>query len=725
MPDLLLELFSEEIPARMQNGAARDLERLVVGALSDRGLLFDGARSFAGPRRLTLVVSGLPARQPDVSEERKGPRVGAADKAIEGFLRAAGVTLDQCQKQSDGKGEFYVAVIRRSGRATGEVLAECLPQVFASLPWPKSMRWTEGSVRWVRPLHGILCTFDGEVVPFSFADVTSGGATFGHRFLSSGAIEARHFEDYEKKLATAHVMLDAAERREVVRNDLAQRAFALGLEPVPDEALLDEVTGLVEWPVVHIGTIDHAFMEIPAEILRTSMRTHQKYFSLRDPKTGALANRFGFVANMLAEDGGQKIVEGNERVLRARLADAKFFWEQDQKRRLESRLGELKHIVFHARAGTMLEHAHRIALLAGMLAEILHVDVARACRAALLAKTDLVSGVVGEFPELQGVMGYYYALKDGEDEVVAAAIRDHYKPVGPSDQVPSDSVAAVVALADKIASLASLWRAGEKPTGSKDPFALRRAGLGIIRILLAHGFRLPISLPIIAVEHEAHAHGGRSWAERLDDALGDPGLLGGIARDAVESAKGTLSGPSAGGAALVAPILDFLSERLKVALRDDGVRHDWIEAVFSLGGEDDLVRLVARVRALGAFLGSDDGVNLLSGCRRATNILRIEEKRDGRTYDGEPDPALMAEQAEQNLFTAMATAGELILAELSRERFIEAMTVMARLRQPVDVFFDKVTVNADDPRLRENRLLLLARLRTTLHAVADFSKIEG
>lgn len=726
MADLLLELFCEEIPARMQAQAAKDLERIVVGALSDRGLMFEGAKMFAGPRRLTLALIGLPSKQPDVSEEKKGPRVNAPVKAIDGFLRSAGVTLEQCEKRDDGKGEFYVAVVHRKGRTTADVLAEVLPDCFAKLPWPKSMRWpqaTNAPVRWVRPLHSILCTLDGEVVPFALAGVKSGSRTRGHRFLSRGEIEVRRFDDYVKKLRDAFVIVDADERKEIILHEVKNKAFALGLEWIADEALLDEVAGLAEWPVVLIGTIEDQFMDVPAEILQTSMRTHQKYFSLRDPKTGQLANRFALVANMVAQDGGKTIVGGNERVLRARLSDAKFFWDQDRKTPLVNRVAALSDVVFHAKAGVMLERAHRVALVAMLLANLLKSDIEKAKRAGLLAKADLTSGVVGEFPELQGIMGRYYALHDGETPEVADAIRDHYRPLGPSDQVPTAQVSMIVALADKIDSLVTLWHAGEKPTGSKDPFALRRAALGIIRILLENDVRLNLLLPVFAVLELGDAQREKRYVDRLDSALSNRILVKGIADDLLRVA--TTRSASAGGNTTAAEVMEFFADRLKVALREQGVRHDLIDAVFSLGGEDDLVRLVTRVTALQQFLKTEDGANLLAGYKRAANILRIEEKKDGRAYDGEPDPALLLLPEEKNLFMDMAAAHELIEAELERERFSEAMRAMARIRGPVDAFFDKVTVNAPDAALRTNRLQLLARLRQTLHTAADFSKIEG
>jgi glycyl-tRNA synthetase beta chain len=670
MAELLLELFSEEIPARMQAQAAKDLQRLIVGALSDRGLLFEGSEAFAGPRRLTLVASGLPAKQPDVSEEKKGPRVGAPEKAIEGFLRSAGVTLAECEKRNDGKGEFYVAVIHRKGRDTKDVLAEVLPECFAKLPWPKSMRWIPNNpVRWVRPLHSILCVFDGEVVPFEFAGVTSGATTKGHRFLSAGVITAKTFEIYRNDLKHHHVMLDAAERKETILNDAKNKAFALGLELIDDIGLLEEVAGLNEWPTVLIGTIEDQFMDVPAEILQTSMRTHQKYFSLRDPKTGKFANRFAVVSNMTPEDGGKKIVAGNERVLRARLSDAKFFWDQDRTHRLDSRIEKLKGIVFHAKLGTQYERVMRIQALAAEIAAKIGADVEKAKRAALLCKADLTTGVVGEFPELQGVMGRYYAIHDGEDAEVADAIRDHYRPVGPSDAVPSSKVSIAVALADKIDQLAQFFAVGEKPTGSGDPFALRRAALGVIRIVLENAIRLPLG---------------------VSDEL-----------------------------------LSFFADRLKVALKEKGVRHDLIDAVFSLGNEDDLVRLVARVEALQTFVKSEEGADLLAGYKRAANILKAEEKKDKTTFAGAPDASAFVLAEEKALFAELETAAAKVKSEIAAERFVEAMGVMAALRGPVDAFFEKVRVNDDDPAVRKARLELLARLRATLHLAADFSKIEG
>jgi glycyl-tRNA synthetase beta chain len=736
MADLLLELFSEEIPARMQGQAAKDLEKVIVGALSDRGFLFEGVRAFSGPRRLTLAMTGLAVQQPDVKEEKKGPRTNAPQKAIEGFLRAAGVTLDQCQTQNDGKGEFYVAVIERKGRDTAAVLAEMLPECFAKLPWPKSMRFPGSPVRWVRPLHGIVCMFDGEVVPFEFAGVTSGNTTRGHRFLSDGKpIAVRHFDDYVAALEKAYVVLEADKRKDIIRHEATQKAFALGLELIADEGLLNEVSGLAEWPVVLIGKIQDEFMDVPPEILQTSMRTHQKYFSLRDPKTGKMAARFAVVANVAAEDGGKEIVAGNERVLRARLSDAKFFWDQDRKRTLESRVDDLKNIVFHAKLGTQYERVERIEALAGEIAEKIGADVKKAKRAARLCKADLTTGVVGEFPELQGVMGRYYALHDGLDPDVADAVRDHYKPVGPSDAVPTNKVSIAVALADKLDQLVSFFSVKEYPTGSSDPFALRRAALGLIRVELDNRVRVELIqhvLKMLLKELEF------SWKLSLEGSqqaynfhiLRGPFLVAHFRQ--VPTAFKTADAQRQSQIErdeffeqFSTGLLNFLGDRLKVALREKGTRHDLIDAVFSLGNEDDLVRLVARVEALQSFLKTDDGANLLTAYKRAANILKAEEKKDKTTFDGAVDASLLALPEEKALAEVLGVAEKAIAADVQAEKFVEAMGVMAGLRKPVDAFFDKVTVNDKDAKLRENRLKLLARLRATLHLAADFSKIEG
>jgi glycyl-tRNA synthetase beta chain len=696
MPQLLLELFSEEIPARMQGQAARDLERLVVGALTDRGFLNEGARGFATPRRLTLVVEGLPAAQADVSEERKGPRVDAPDQAIQGFLRSTGLTKDQLRVQKDPKGDFYLAVIERRGRPTPIVLAEIIPEIVRTFPWPKSQRWGAGDLTWVRPLHSILCTFDGEVVPFAIDGIKSGNKTRGHRFLGNELFEARRFDDYVEKLKRAHVILNPAERKAQILNDAKQLAHAQNLALIQDEQLADEVAGLVEWPVPLVGQFDKAFLDVPQEILISTMRANQKYFALTDPKTGRLANKFVVIANMQTKDGGKNVVAGNERVLRARLSDAKFFWDQDKKTTLESRVPLLKDVVFHAKLGTQRDRVERIEALAGEIAETIGADKKKAWRAAYLCKADLVSGTVGEFPEVQGVMGRYFALHDKEDAEVADAIRDHYKPQGQGDDVARAPVSIAVALADKLDSLIGFFAVGEKPTGSKDPFALRRAALGAINTILQSGARIRLS-HVLNKAHELHAK-----------------------KQTVASSQ-----------TVVPEVLSFFVDRLKVALRDKGVRHDLIDAVFALEGLDDLILIAAGVDALQNFLKTDDGKNLLAGYKRAVNILKIEEGKEKKKnpkhpgFSGKPDVSLLKEPQEVELFKSLAIANDLIAAEVEEERFEEAMRAMSRLRAPVDAFFDKVTVNADDPALRQNRLELLSEIRAAMHTVADFSKIEG
>ncbi|MBL9097679.1 MAG: glycine--tRNA ligase subunit beta [Alphaproteobacteria bacterium] len=762
MPQLLLELFSEEIPARMQAAAARDLERLVVGALTDRGYLNEGARSFATPRRLTLVVEGLPASQADVSEERKGPRIDAPDAAIQGFLRSTGLKLDQLKKQKDAKGgEFYLAVIERKGRPTPAVLADVIPEIVRTFPWPKSQRWGAGDLTWVRPLHSILCTFDGEVVPFEVGGVKSGNTTRGHRFLGNAPVEARRFEDYVEKLQRAHVVLNAADRKAQILHDAKQLAHAQNLELIEDEALADEVAGLVEWPVPLIGQFDKAFLDVPQEILISTMRANQKYFALRDPKTAKLANKFVVISNMITKDGGKNVVAGNERVLRARLSDAKFFWDQDKKTRLESRVPQLKDIVFHAKLGTQLERVERIEALAGEIAKLIGADEQKARRAARLCKADLVSGTVGEFPEVQGAMGRYFALHDKEDPEVADAVRDHYKPQGQGDDVPATLVSIAVALADKIDTLVGFFAIDEKPTGSKDPYALRRAALGVIRIILTAAVRVNLvqvfgASVAAAFKQEASAD-PRGIATAFFNTLTKSGISGdkrgelnlyaNLVRAGVDKgwnkvlASGDQVSEFFDGQRLMElgyffdplsrDLLGFFGDRLKAALRERGVRHDLIDAVFALAGQDDLVLVVRRVEALQAFLSTDDGKNLLAGYKRASNILKIEEgkekKKDAKHagFASKPDVALMNAPQEIELFKSLAIANDLIASEVSQERFEEAMRAMSRLRAPVDAFFDKVTVNADDPALRENRLKLLNDIRQAMHTVADFSKIEG
>ncbi|GJD50268.1 Glycine--tRNA ligase beta subunit [Methylobacterium crusticola] len=700
MPDLLLELFSEEIPARMQRRAAEDLRKLVTDALVERGFLYDGARAFATPRRLALHVAGLPPRGRDVREERKGPRVGAPEGALQGFLKSAGLaSLDEARIVSDPKkGEFYVAVAERPGRDTIDVLAEILPAVIRSFPWPKSMRWgaasrEPGSLRWVRPLHAILASFGPEtetpeVVPFEVDGIRAGLTTYGHRFMAPQAIEVRRFADYLPALERARVVLDADRRRDIILHDARDLAFARGLELVEDEGLLEEVAGLVEWPVTLMGGFEERFLDIPPEVIRATIRANQKCFVLRAPDRDGrerLANAFILVSNLVASDGGAAIVAGNERVVRARLSDAAFFWETDKRTRLEDRVERLGAIVFHEKLGTQFARVARLAALARGLAPLVGADPDLAERAARLAKADLVTEMVGEFPELQGLMGRYYAEQQGEDPAVSAAVEEHYKPLGPGDRVPTGPVSVAVALADKLDTLVGFWAIGETPTGSKDPYALRRAALGVIRLILSSALRLPL-LPQIAAAAGAHPASGTAFS-------GD--------------------------------VLGFFADRLKVFLRDQGARHDLIDAVFALPGQDDLLMVVRRVEALGRFLDTEDGRNLLAGSRRAANILRIEEKKDGRAYAAAPDAGLFALPEEEALAGALASARDEAARAVAREDFEGAMRALSALRAPVDAFFDRVTVNADDPALRANRLALLNALRAATREVADFSRIGG
>jgi glycyl-tRNA synthetase beta chain len=688
--ELLLELLSEEIPARMQQRAIEDLIQLVGDKLSAADLPVKAIRGYVTPRRLAVIADGIPTAQPDRSEERRGPRVGAPPQAIDGFLRSAGLSsIADCEIRDTGRGEFYFAVLRRAGRSTLAVLPELVRTAIGELPWPKSMRWPGSPLRWVRPLTSVVCLFDGEVVPLVADGVPVGRRTRGHRFLSPGEICAANAEDYLEKLQQAHVMIDQARRRETIRADLDRRAAALGVAVKPDPPLLDEVTGLVEFPVVLAGAIDADFMRLPPEVLATAMRTHQKYFSCVDPD-GSAAPHFLFVANNAADDGGKAIVAGNERVLRARLADARFFWDQDRKLRLADRVEALKARVYHDRLGSMFEKARRMELIVRYLHPADDAARERALRAAKLAKADLSTGMVGEFPELQGIMGRYYALQDGEALAVADAIAEHYRPLGPSDACPTAGESVEVALADKIDTLVSLFAIGEKPTGSRDPFALRRAALGLIRLILENKLRLRLKEGVFRSAWMTHP-------PRTD--IHDRGT----------------------------EVLEFVIDRLKVHLREQGLRHDLISAAFrQVGGtEDDLVRLLARVEALRDFVGSADGANLLIAYRRAANIVTIEEKRDGARYGGPFDPQALAAPEEKMLAKSLGEVRDRVEPLLRDERFEKVMTELARLRQPVDEFFDKVTVNSKEPKLRENRLRLLSVIRATMNRVADFSQIEG
>ena len=743
MPDLLLELFSEEIPARMQAKAADDLRRMVTDRLVAEGLVYDGARAFATPRRLALTVHGIPARQADLKEERKGPRVGGPDAAIAGFLKSAGLaSLDEAKIQRDPKkGDFYVALIEREGRAALDVLAEILPVIIRTFPWPKSMRWGErstksGALSWVRPLHAITATFGLEteapdVVNFAVDGIEAGQTTFGHRFMAPGAIAVRRFKDYEAKLLEAKVVLDPERRKDIILEDAKELAFAQGLELVEDQGLLDEVAGLVEWPVVLMGSFDKEFLSIPSEVVRATIRNNQKCFVVSDPKTAKLTSKFILTANIEASDGGKAIVAGNERVIRARLSDAKFFYDTDLKTRLEDRLPKFDTIVFHEKLGTQGERIKRIERLAEEIAPLVGANVEKTKRAARLAKADLLTEVVGEFPELQGLMGKYYALAQGEDASVAAACEEHYRPQGPNDRVPGDPVSVAVALADKIDTLVGFWAIDEKPTGSKDPYALRRAALGVIRIIIENQLRFPLYERAILhslcfVERALSTFEGTvsTKAQSLDFMV--PGLAEALAKRAHQMASSdeALQAASEHFDALITDLLSFFADRLKVQLREQGARHDLVDAVFSLEGQDDLLMVVRRVEALGKFLDTDDGKNLLAGTKRAANILRIEEKKDSRAYDGAPNPALYDLPEEKTLAKAIDQVKRGASSAIAKEDFAGAMSAIAKLRPAVDAFFDHVKVNDDDAKVRENRLKLLNEIRAATREVADFSKIQ-
>ena len=699
MAELLLELFSEEIPARMQARAAEDLARLVTDKLKGAGLGFTSARSFVTPRRLALVVDGLPTHSADEKKEEKGPKVGSPQQAVDGFLKKYGLTsLDQCEQRDTGKGVFYFAVIEKKGSTTDAALPQIIVDAIQAMPWAKSMRFAAQSFRWVRPFHSIIALFDGKVLQGVLTTgenttIRFGDGTQGHRFLAPGKFSVANFADYKAKLLGAKVILDQVERRALIAKASAEAATKLGLTVKPDEALLDEVTGLVEWPVVLTGKIDAEFMSVPAEVLTTTMRVNQKYFALND-KNGKLAPHFLLVSNLEAKDGGKAIVAGNERVLRARLSDAKFFWEQDQKAKLADRLPALDGITYHAKLGSVGQKVKRIRALAAMLSEkIAGGDAGLADKAAGLAKADLVSGMVGEFPELQGIMGRYYAKIEGLPDAVADAIADHYKPLGPNDACAKAPVSVAVALADKIDSLVGFFAVDERPTGSKDPFALRRAALGVIRLILENKLRLNLR-DVFGFAYSGYYDNGGSFEKNEPKAV-------------------------------IALLMDFFADRLKVALKEQGVRHDLITAVFALGDEDDLTRLLARVDALKGFVESADGTNLLAAHKRANNIVRIEEKKDNAAYNGGIDGAVLAQDEEKALFTAIEKARNQSKTALESEAYGTVMASLAALRQPVDAFFEKVTVNAEDPKLRANRLRMLSAINATLSSVADFSKIEG
>ncbi len=758
MPQLLIELFSEEIPARMQTGAARDLERMARERLATQGLLPEALKTFAGPRRLTLVAEGLPAAQGDRHEERKGPRVGAPEAALQGFLRSTGLE----QKDLVEKDGVWFAHIHRAGRPTTEIVAEMVDDIVRSFPWPKSMTWGRGTLRWVRPLKHILCLFDGEKIDFRVDEVESVDFTQGHRFMGSGqTFKVKDFDSYADKLEKHFVVLDSEARKEKIIEAARTLSFARNLELVDDDGLLDEVCGLAEWPTPVMGDMDPSFLDLPAEVIRTSMRTHQKYFAVRDPRSGKLAPHFITVANIEAADGGAEIARGNAKVLSARLSDARFFWDEDRKIKLEDRLQKLTGVTFHAKLGTLAERVERLEMLAADIAPRVGADKAKAVLAARLCKADLTTGMVGEFPELQGLMGGYYAREEKISPVVADAIRDHYRPVGANDEAPDTPVTMAVALAEKLDTLVAFFAIDEKPTGSRDPYALRRAALGIIRILLGSESRAPVrelvadwyrSLKCFVDPGRALYVSTRrttgylgalarspsrvfeTYVEEFEEALleGAPQVVG-VAEDfdirfdrsapAGDPPEGKVAYEFRAYPMVSEEVLGFLAERLKVALRDQGKRHDLVDAVFALG-DDDLVRIVARVEALSDFLVTEDGANLLAGYKRATNILKAEEKK-GPLPHGDAVAMAGAPKSEAALISAISLAEPEVGKALHAEDFAGAMRALSKLRQPVDAFFEEVLVNSDVAAERENRLRLLAQVRDAMGRVADFGQVNS
>ena len=695
MPNLLIELFSEEIPARMQRRAAEDLKKIVTNGMVDAGLTYAGAAAFSTPRRLTLAVQDVLSESPTIQEERKGPRVDAPDKAIEGFLRGAGLTKDQLEVRDEKKGKVYFATIKKPGRPATDIIAEVLENAVRNFPWPKSMRWGAGSLRWVRPLHSIVCILtddlDTHIVPLNIDGIESGNTTLGHRFMSSGdRITVSGFDDYAAALKKHYVILDPEERAQMIWQDATNIAFASGLEIVEDAGLLAEVSGLVEWPVVLMGEIDQEFLELPPEVLQTSMREHQKFFSVRDTKSGQIT-RFITVANRETADQGATILAGNQKVLSARLADAKFFWENDLRvattQGLSAWSDRLSNVTFHNKLGTQKDRIDRIMALANALSPMTSADARLAEKAAEIAKADLSSEMVYEFPELQGLMGRYYAQAAGEVQEVANACEQHWQPLGPSDDVPTEAVSVTVALADKMDTLCGFWAIDEKPTGSKDPFALRRAALGVIRLVLENQTRLPLS--VVAKLHFNRFEHGQNDEDMASDLLG------------------------------------FFHDRLKVYLRDRGIRHDVIDACIAMEGNDDIALLVKRAEALTEFLSSEDGENLVQGFRRANNILTQAEEKDGVEYSFGADVKFAETEEERALFSAIDTQGPKIDDAIQAEDFVSAMGAMASLRVPVDAFFEAVQVNSDNEIVRRNRLNLLSQVRKICARVVDLGRIDA
>jgi glycyl-tRNA synthetase beta chain len=743
MTDLLIELFSEEIPARMQIRAANDLKKLVTDGMVEAGLTYASAAAFSTPRRLTLTVEGMLDASPTTVEERKGPKADAPEKAIEGFLRGAGLTRDDLTMRETPKGNILFAKITKSGRPAADIVAEVLEKTIRTFPWPKSMRWGTGTLKWVRPLHSILCITSAEdgatIVPLDVDGITSGDQTQGHRFLSPNAFSVTSFDDYTTKLKSAHVVLDPQERADAIWHDATNQAFANGLEVVEDAGLLAEVAGLVEWPVVLMGAIDEDFLGLPAEVLQTSMREHQKFFSVRNPKSGRI-ERFITVANRTTADNGATILAGNQKVLSARLADAKFFWENDlrvAKSDMNVWLKSLENVTFHNKLGTQAELVNRMATLARELAPSVGADPDMAEKAARLAKADLSSEMVYEFPELQGLMGRYYIEASGEDVQVAAAAEEHYAPLGPSDDVPTAPVSVAVSLAEKIDKLTGFWAIDEKPTGSKDPYALRRAALGVIRIVVENSSTLNL-LPILILRSAKHigfskgAAAGKAVtkaAVELERVLSNENLES-LKKQVGLDLKLVSGTPEADLAVLsivevAENLLSFIHDRLKAYLKDQGIRHDIIDACIAMDGNDDINLLVKRARALSETLKTDDGENLIQGFKRANKMLSAEEEKDGVEYSYGADIKFAETDEERSLFAALDTAEAEIKPAMDAQDFATAMSAMATLRTPIDAFFEAVQINSDNPTVRRNRLNLLSRIRTICSSVADLTKIEG
>lgn len=739
MPDLLIELFSEEIPARMQTRAGEDLKKRITDGLVEAGLTYAHAHALTTPRRLTLAVEGLLAESPTIREERKGPKVGAPDKAIDGFLRGAGISRDQLEERETPKGAVYFATIEKPGRPAAEIVAEVLADTIRNFPWPKSMRWGSGALRWVRPLHSILCILSDEsgaqVVPMEIDGIAAGDTTEGHRFMAPGRFAVTGFEDYAAKLKRAFVVLSPEERAEHIWNDAENLAFAAGLEVVEDKSLLAEVAGLVEWPVVLMGQIDDEFLDLPPEVLQTSMKEHQKFFSVRNPKTGRI-ERFITVANRETSDNGATILAGNQKVLSARLADAKFFWENDlrvAKSDITQWTRALENVTFQNKLGTQAQRIDRIAALARELASVTGADPDQAEKAARLAKADLSSEMVYEFPELQGLMGRYYIEAAGEDAAVAAVAQEHYSPLGPSDDVPTAPLSVTVALADKLDTLTGFWAIDEKPTGSKDPFALRRAALGISRLVLENDLRLSLDrfFDSQLVRAESAINEALPEANVLDllEEIAERGVFG-AAFQTVKDKIGGLPATAFLDLEKKVPdasddLLSFFHDRLKVFLRDEGIRHDVIDACIAMDGNDDLNLLVKRARALNVVIATEDGENLVQGFKRANNILTQAEEKDGVEYSFGADLKFAETDSEKALFAALDQAQAKIAPALKAEDFPAAMSAMAALRGPIDAFFEDVQVNSDNAVLRRNRLNLLSQIRQICSSVADLTKIEG